>query len=205
MQISHIEEVDKKRRKVFIDGNEAFTLYSNEIYKYRLEKDTLVSLALYEEIMAVLNKRAKLKVMDYLKQSDKTEKELRVKLRRAHFTDISIDVAIEYVKNFGYLDDVRYTLNYIRLKKGSKSKQVIEFELKNKGIDSAVIKESMDQEYGRDSELTAIKKLIEKKCNDINKLDNEKKTKLIASMCRKGFSYENIRKCMAIMEENNEY
>ncbi len=204
MQISHIEEVDKKRRKVFIDGNEAFTLYTNEIYKYRLEKDSLVSTAIYEEIMTVLNKRAKLKVMDYLKQSDKTEKELRMKLKRAYFTDSSIDVAIDYVKHFGYLDDIRYTKNYIRLKKSTKSKQVIEFELRNKGIDSVVIKASMDQEYGRDSELTAVQKQIQKKCNNIKELDNEKKAKLIASLCRKGFSYENIRKCIAIMEENNE-
>ena len=201
MLISHIEQVDQKRRTIFINGEEAFTLYKNEVYKYRLEKDAKISPEVYEEIMSVLNKRAKLKVMDYLKKADNPERELRNKLKKLRFPESCIDVAIEYVKQYGYIDDARYTENYIRLKKQSKSKQFIEFELKRKGIDASVIKECMDNVYCGDSELLAIQKQISKKCCDLSTLDRDKKNKLIASLCRKGFSYENVRKCLSIMDD----
>ncbi len=200
MQVSNIEEIDKNRRTVFIDGEEAFTLYKNEIEKYRLELYNIVSNELYDEILAMLNKRAKIKIMDSLKRSDQPERELRNKLRIARFPESCIDVAIDYVKQYGYINDSRYAENYIRLKKMSKSKQAIEYDLKRKGVDASLIKECMDSEYSFDVEMEVINKHIAKKCNDINSLDYNAKNKLTASLCRKGFSYEKVRKCLSFIE-----
>ena len=201
MQITRIEEVDKKRRTVFIDGVEAFTLYKNEVYKYKLEQDAFVKQEIFIEILEVLNKRAKLKVMEYLTQSDKPEADLRSKLKRARYPDSCIEVAIDYVKSYGYINDLRYTENYIRTKKVLKSKQAIQFELKKKGIDAAIIKEAMDSEYSVDTEMDAIKKQIAKKCRDTSNLDRDKLNKLVASLCRKGFSYDKIKQCLSINQE----
>lgn len=200
MQISQIEELDKKKRIVYIDGVEAFTLYKNEINKYGLEPDKEITPAQYEEILAVLDKRAKITVMETLKRSDKPEMELRSKLKRARIPDSSIDVAIDYVKQYGYLNDMRYTENYIRIKKQSKSKQAIESELRRKGVDSFIIKECMENEYSMDTELEVIQKQIAKKCRDLASLDDNKRNKLIASLCRKGFSYEKVRQCLSRKE-----
>ncbi len=200
MQVSNIEEIDKNRRIVFIDGEEAFTLYKNEINKFKLELYNFISNELYDEIIAMLNKRAKIKIMDSLKRSDQPERELRNKLKKARFPESCIEVAIDYVKQYGYINDTRYAENYIRLKKMSKSRQSIESDLKRKGLDSSLIKECIDSEYSIDDELEVINKQITKKCKDINLLDHNTKNKLAASLCRKGFSYEKVRKCLSLFE-----
>lgn len=205
MIISQIAEIGKKKRVVYIDGEEAFTLYKNEIYKYELLPDTVLTEEKYEEIMAVLNKRAKLKIMEYLKQSDKSETELRNKLKRALFPDSCIQVAIDYVKQYGYINDTHYAENYIYSHKNNKSKQALEFDLRRKGISSEIIKSCMEQEYDPDTEIEAIRKQIAKKCSDVSSLSSEQKVKLLASICRKGFSYENVKRCLSIMEEEDLY
>ncbi len=204
MLISNIIEIDKKRRKVFIDGEEAFTLFNNELYRYHLEPDTILSEEVYDEIMAVLNKRAKLKVMDYLKQSDKSEHELRTKLKRLYFPDPCIDVAIEYVRGYHYIDDNRYAENYIRYKSHNKSKQAIAFELKKKGVSTSIIQDCMEEVYTVDAENDAIRKQILKKYSIISTIEPEQKQKLIASLCRKGFSYERIKQVISTIEEEQE-
>lgn len=194
MIITQIEQLDQKKRKVYIDGEFSFLLYSNEIRSYRLEEGEPIESSTYEELEKVVIKRAKLKVMDLLKRSDKTESELRMKLKQGYFPSEAIELAIEYVKSYGYLNDERYALNYIRMKKNSKSKNAIIYELSIKGISKEVINLYMEEEFSYEDEEEAIKKLIYKKTKNPEELPIEKKQKIIASICRKGFSYEKVKK-----------
>lgn len=201
MIISQIVELDRKKYVVYIDGEEAFTLQKHEIVKFKLQPDTVLTEEKYEEIMASLNKKAKLKAMEYLKQSDKSELELRTKLKRAFFPESCIQVAIDYVKQYGYINDIKYAENYIYSHKNNKSKQALEFELRKKGISEDIIRNCMEEEYSLEMELEAIRKQIAKKCSNVSSLTSEEKVKLMASICRKGYSYENVKKCLSIMEE----
>ena len=73
----------------------------------------------------VLLKRAKLRAMHLLEDMDRTESALREKLRQGLYPSDVTEAAIEYVKSFGYLDDVRYAENFVRSRQNVKSKKEI--------------------------------------------------------------------------------
>lgn len=198
--------------KVHIDGGFAFLLYQKEIDFYGLKEGEELTKELYEEILQeTVYRRAKQKALGLLKYMDRTKEELRRKLREASYPEAIIEAAIGYVSEYGYLDDERYAENYINSRKLKKSRLAIETELICKGIEKDLMDKIFSVEYGadrvswgdeplypedkkEDPELTAIKKAVHKKCSRPEELSWEEKQKLIASLCRKGFGYDKIRK-----------
>ena len=53
---------------------------------------------------------------------DRTEHQLRVKLKEQDFNEQEIDEAVRYVESYHYIDDARYAANYIELKAEYKSR-----------------------------------------------------------------------------------
>lgn len=198
MVITRLEEVGKNKFKVYIDYEFHFILYSKDIKVNRLEVNQEINSELYEDIRTnTVLRRAKQKAMAILKYMDRTEEELITKLVAGGYSrGISIE-ALQYVKKFHYVDDRRFASNYIHSKKSTKSIRQIQIELSRKGIDKEMIQEIIEVEYDEENgEEIAIKKAIAKKTSDINSLSKEERMKLLASLYRKGFSSENIRKYM---------
>ncbi len=205
MIVTAIEVIDKKKKKVIFEGGEtSLYLYNSEVRKYHVVEGQEIDPEDLEELMATIYKRAKLKAMDLLKRSDKTEQELRTKLKKSNFNDDAVNIALDYVISYGYVDDYRYTSNYIRMKKTQKSKRALEFDLSSKGISREIINSCMEEEFHYEDETEAIKKQIRKKVNNLACLEEEKKQKIIASICRKGFSYDKIKTAFRELEEEME-
>ena len=61
----------------------------------------------------ILEKRAKLKAMHLLERMDRTEAELYTKLKRDLYPEDIIEIAMRYVKSFGYLGDVGYAKRFV--------------------------------------------------------------------------------------------
>ncbi|MDO5294778.1 MAG: regulatory protein RecX [bacterium] len=202
MVVTTIEVIDKKKKKITFESGRTLFLYNSEVRKYHVSEGQAIDPSDYEDLIAAVNKRAKLKAMDLLKRSDKTEQELRTKLKTSNFSEEAVNVALDYVMSYGYIDDERYASNYIRTKKKSKSKRAIEFDLSAKGVDRETIANCMEEEFKYEDETEAIKKLIRKKVNNLDCLEEDKKQKLIASICRKGFSFEKVRTAFRELEEN---
>ena len=81
MIISDIIEFDKKRSKVYIDGEFAFLLYKGELRDYNIKINNELSESAYEMITKeLLPKRAIKRAMNLLQKKDYTEKKLRDKL-----------------------------------------------------------------------------------------------------------------------------
>ena len=78
-----------------------------------------------------MQKRAKLRCMHLLEKRDYTEKELRQKLTagKTEYTQEEMDIAIDYVKSFHYVDDGIYACKYIEAMSSRKSRRQIEQEL----------------------------------------------------------------------------
>ena len=107
MIITSLEPVGKTRVQVSIDGEKAFVLYRNEAYRMGIREGGSIPEKVYEEIMQeILPKRAKLRCMNILKSADKTEWQLRTRLRQGGYPKKVEDIAIEYVRSFHYIDDV---------------------------------------------------------------------------------------------------
>jgi regulatory protein len=136
-------------------------------------------------------KQAKKRAMAILQRLDKTEEEMRSKLKQAGYEEAAIDGAVEYVKSYHYIDDERYAHDYINYKKKVKSIRQISVELGRKGISKELINQVLEEENCNDQ--VALVRAIRKKTQDIDSLSKEEKQKLAASLYRKGFRQDDIR------------
>ena len=79
--VTSIVDVNKQRRRVFVNYEPAFVLYNSEIRKYQIKVDSVIMSDIYNEIITILTKRAKIRAMALLKSHDYTEGRLREKLQ----------------------------------------------------------------------------------------------------------------------------
>lgn len=188
-----VQEQGKKKVRIFLNDEFAFSLYRSEIRKLNLEEGMALSDEQYQQINEeILFKRATARAMHLLEKIDRTEFEVRKKLKENEYTPEAIDVAVEYVKKFHYLDDERYVNDYIRFKSIKSSKNKIIQELLQKGIKKDLIMACMEESTIDESAL--IEKWIRKKYPVMRELDRSEKQKLFASLYRKGFSIGKIEK-----------
>lgn len=147
-------------------------------------------------------KGAKLRALKILTDRDKTEKELRDKLSRDGYDDGAIDVAVKYVRDYGYIDDARYAESYASYRMNAKSRIQLAMELRRRGVDEGVIDSVFDRLYDGFDESDQIIRLIEKKLKgtypeclqDIH--DEKEKAALYRSLQAKGYSFESIRRVL---------
>ncbi len=137
-------------------------------------------------------RRAKLRALHLLTAMDRTEANLREKLQKSYCEE-AVEIAIEYVKSFGYLDDERFVRIYIESKSRTKSRKQIEQELIfNKGVSREAVQRGF--EIAQMADVTeVIRKYMQKKKIDPENCDYEQKQKFFAYMMRKGFQIEELK------------
>ena len=210
MTVTDLQPLDKKRTKVFLDGEEAFVLYHKELRDHGIEAGTELSEAVYEEIMTVvLIKRARLRAMHLLQVRPYTEHKLREKLTDGHYPEDVIEDALTYVKSYGYVDDHRYALDYATYHMADRPRRRICTDLMKKGIAPDVIEQAVEEAYtdlpleGKvapkgtdevDPEYTLLRKELKKRRFDPETATYEEIQKLKAALYRKGFSPDLIHK-----------
>ena len=204
MTVTSVVELDKKRCKIYLDGEFSFVLYKGELRDYNIMAGQEISDANYQEIIdVILPKRCKLRAMNLLQKKDYTEKQLRDKLSEGLYPGDIIDDAIHYVKAYHYLDDERYARDYITYHMSIRSRNRIIQDLTGKGISKDIfmpIVEELYVEEDSDVELDQIRKLLAKKHYDQEETDFKDKQKIMAFLLRKGFQMSDIRRAMDIFE-----
>ncbi len=203
MIVTRTEAVTKVKYKVYIDGQFAFVLYKGELSRYQVKEGQEITEKTCERIFAeVLRKRAKLRAMHLLNDMGRTESQLRMKLERDGYPAEIIKEALDYVKSFGYIDDLNYAKSFIEGRKGKKSRKEIYMKLLEKGVSSENIEEAMEDCYEEEDASAAIRKLIEKRHFCPGKASYEDRQKLTAYLVRRGFAYDNVCRTMdAVIEE----
>ena len=205
MIVTDIVEMDKKRSKIYINGEFAFVIYKGELRDYSIKEGQELSDSNYQEILdVVLPKRCKLRAMNLLQKKDYTEKQLHDKLSEGLYPREIIDDAIHYVKAYHYLDDERYARDYITYHMSIRSKNRIIQDLSGKGISKDIfmpIVEELYVEEDSDVELDQIKKLLIKKHFDPELTEYKEKQKIMAFLMRKGFQMSDIRRAMDLYDE----
>lgn len=201
MIVTNIEAVTKAKSRVYIEEQLAFVLYKGELSRYKIRLGSTVSQEVYEEIMnEILVKRAKTRCLYLLKSMDRTEHQLRSKLRQGDYPAKVIDAAIEYVRGYHYIDDTRYAEYYINARKGSKSRRQITQDLLQKGVSKEVIEDIFSRLAPAD-ETAMIKKWVEKKRVDLKEADHKELNRLYAFLMRKGFASSDISRVLRMREE----
>ena len=193
MLVTELVELDKKRIRVLLEGGESFVLYRGEVKNYSIREGEELPPAQYGEIRSeVLTKRAKKRAMHLLEKMDRTEAQLRAKLKQGFYPEDIVDEAIAYVKSYRYLDDARYAENYVQGQKGRKSQRRIYMDLLGKGIPKGLITQALEEGYQAGQEQELILKWVQKKGYSSSKGDLKEKQKMYQSLLRKGFHSDDI-------------
>ncbi|MBT9775437.1 regulatory protein RecX [Clostridium sp. MCC353] len=202
MQVTSVTPLDKRRYKILLDEEIVIVLYKGEVKRYQIEADGELEPEQYEEILhEILFKRARERVVFLLKSSDKTEKELRQKLKDGFYPQEAVDHAIAAVKNYHYIDDERYARQYVANGACRKSRRQLSYELQKKGIEQDLIADIMEETPV--DEAQQIRDFLRKRRYDGENASIEEKKKIMAALGRKGFSYETISKVIGQFCDND--
>ena len=147
-------------------------------------------------------KSAKLKALSLLNHMDRTEAQLRRKLKEKGYEEKVINQTLEYVKSFGYINDLSYAERYILGKQESKSRKEIYAGLCQKGISREIIQQAMEQSYDAESEEEAILRICEKKHFSPETSTEAEKKKIFDYLLRKGFRVEEVRQVIQVSSWN---
>lgn len=202
ISVTSIKPITKKKFKVRFDNGIEVELYKGDIKTFDLfDGCTLDGSKQKEFFTDFLGKRATKRAMHILEKADRTEQEIRDKLKKNSYPEECIDIAINYLYSYHYLDDERYAQNYVMFYNDTRSQQKIKFDLQRKGVSRDIIN-SVLEEYYLDNELDQIKKWIEKKHFDIEKADAKGFNRMYSFLLRKGFKSSNVLK---ILKKDNFY
>ena len=145
-------------------------------------------------------REARRKALRLLEHMDRTEKGLRDRLIQGGFSEEAAEDAVAYVKDYGYINDYRYALNYILYRIHSKSRQKIFQELQQKGISRDVASEAWEEasDLEEPDETSLLRTAIEKKCSPGDILDDKAMRRLYGYLQRRGFRMGDIT---AVLDE----
>lgn len=202
MIVTGIVPFDKRRSKVILEDDFTLVLYRGEIKRFGIEEGKPLSEETYQEILQeVLLKRARERVLFLLKSSDKTEQELRRKLKDGGYPEEAADYAINFLKEHRFINDQDYGRRYVEFNSERKSERQIQYELQKKGLDKEVIQEIL-REQPVDEE-AQIKAYVKKKRLKPEEMDFKERNKVMAALGRKGFSYEAISRVLGSFYDDN--
>lgn len=196
IEITGYENIGKGKYRTTFDNGTTCVLYRTEAVRYSIMEGAFISEADYEKLITeVVGKRAKKRALHLLEQMDRSERKLREKLTQGGYPDCCVDVAIDYVKSFHYLDDYRFASTYVRYHQDSLSRRQLEQKLMTKGIGRDDINCAIDSEYTADEE-KHIAKLLEKKHYDPDNCDEKEFRRIYQFLMRRGFKSSQILSAM---------
>ena len=180
-----------ERVNVYLDGEFAFGL--NEMDAVTLRKGQQLT---ESEIDELRQKDAVVKAVDYaanlLSYRPRSTKEIRERLLKHSFNDVVADAAIEKLLRLGYLDDRAFARFWIEDRNRFKplGRRALSFELRNKGIEQAIIQELLEEivDEGGGAYEAALKRVRQMR----GTTKREFKQKIGAFLQRRGFGYEAV-------------
>jgi len=196
MVILEIKRQKKGKLLVRTDEVGTFPIYEKEAAAFHIEEGAELAEGEWERLCTeILSKRAKKRALHLLEQMDRTEFQLRQKLKGDHYPDFLVDEAVEYVKSYHYIDDLRYAESYLRYQQEKKSRLQMKNTLLKRGVPADLIDQAFEEEYVAD-EGELIARILEKRGYDPEKAGPDEKRRTYQYLLRRGFSVSEIRRCM---------
>ena len=187
-----LRKTDKK--KIYLDPSdtEGLYLYPSEVSKLKLKDGSRITADRLEEIRRLYAlPRAKKRAMAILARRDITEQQLREKLQESYHDSRSLEEAISFMKECGYVDDARYVEDYIYSKRRKKSFRMMRQELLRKGISAEVIDLVFEEDGGQREE--DLLPLMTKYLRKFSTYDDLSRRKTMEHFLRKGYHTELVR------------
>lgn len=195
MIVKAVVPVDKRKCKVFLEGDFAFVLYKSEAARFHIEEGNDLPAKTYEMIEEeILLKRARDRALYLLQSQGRTQAEMIKKLKDDGYSQSVTERVLSFLQEYHFIDDNAYTENYIHVNKGRKSKRQITYELQQKGVDRDQIRRMLEENPVDEEE--TVRALLKKKTGGRIPEDKKEIQKLAAFLGRKGFSFEVISRVL---------
>ena len=195
MIVKAVVPVDKRKCKVFLEGDFAFVLYKSEVARFHIEEGNDLPAKTYEMIEEeILLKRARDRALYLLQSQGRTQAEMIEKLKDDGYSQSVTERVLSFLQEYHFIDDNAYTENYIHVNKGRKSKRQITYELQQKGVDRDQIRQMLEENPVDEEE--TVRALLKKKTGGRIPEDKKEIQKLAAFLGRKGFSFEVISRVL---------
>lgn len=190
-----IQKRNKERVNLFLDGEYAFSLSIELVYKENLNRNDEID----SEKLKILAERessirCKNSALRIIEKSYKTEKEVRDKLILKGYEENSINKSIEFLKEYNFINDSNYIKVFIRDKLKSQGSQKIKYALIQKGISKDDIEEELSN-LDKENEKNIAFNIAKKKLDIMKKKETDKykiSGKLYRYLISKGYEYDII-------------
>lgn len=155
MKITSIEKQKKKGRyNLFLEGEFAFGIYEDTLVKFSLRKnddlteEKITGIKDYDEF-----NYGKKVGYDFLYYRQRSEKELRTKLKQKNISQKNSDKVIEFFINHRFLNDEEFARSFVtnELLKKPSGKRMLYRKLLQKGINKEVIERILESSYPEES------------------------------------------------------
>lgn len=192
--VNEVLAYDRKRMKVTLDeGDVTFLLYRGEMRSAGINEGSTgreIDDLQYEKIMReILLPRGKKRAVHYLEKGDRTEFQIRNKLREGFYPESVIGEIMEWLRKYRFADDDRFAENYVNQLAGKYSRREIEAKLFQKGLRGERTGLLME-ELSEEDESAACERALLKKGAGTDR------NKLYAYLAGRGFSFETICECI---------
>lgn len=183
-----LKKIIIKGNKLIFDDNKFIYLTKEMFSKFDLKDKSELDDDIFYSLIYF---RIKLSAYNMLGKRDYFRKELKNKLvEKIGFVDIVEDVVEDFEKK-GYLDDYEKAKSYAEQHSNYGIKK-LSFILYQMGVDREIINRILED--NKNNQIEKIKKLW-------IKLGNKEDKKKIESILRKGFLYEDIKRAISSLEE----
>jgi regulatory protein len=143
---------------------------------------------------ADVRKRTFERAVKLLAAKPRSVAELRERLLQSRTTDLStVELVIQRLREYGYLDDERFAFSYasLKIKQRPIGRRRLEQDLKFKKVDKQVADEALELVYTETSEDDLIDRAIEKRLRVKGRPSNRMEAKsLFDHLLRLGFPYD---------------
>ena len=132
--------------------------------------------------------------LNFITFKDRTKQEIEIKLKEKMYSLEEIDLAIDKLLEYKYIDDSNYTNRYIKSNIDKKGVSRITNELINKGVSREIISEELSKfDFCEEDAIT--NEIIRKYGTE--KFDDKQKSKIIGYFARRGFKYNDISRALS--------
>ena len=188
-----VQKRNKDRVNIYIDGEFTFACDAEFVYKEKLKTNQIIDIEKIKRILIEDEiKKCKSTALRIIERNYKSEKEVYDKLLEKCYDQEVIYIALEFLKNYNYLDDTRYAKMYIKDRLRTQGANKIKYDLIRKGINENLIKDAFN-EMEEDIESEVAMNLAIKRYEVLKKRETDKyklSQKLYRFLVGKGYNFE---------------
>ncbi len=189
-----IQKKRKNRCSIYLDDEFGFGLHQDVLFQFGLKKgDSLTEDQIEEILYSEEKKKAKERALNFLSYRDRSEKEMRTKLKQVGFEEKIIDLVVDDLKKPKLIDDEKFALTFAKSKLATRpmGEYLLKQELVQKGINREIIEQTVGHIYEKKSPLKIALELAHKRKKLVANLDEIKAKKRVSDfLLRRGFNWD---------------